>query len=879
MFNKSKLDNFINTYRNSIKSIDDVDKLTQFIDPISNLPFAPDEKKYVREILSSQFIKVQDPASIIDRVRHIDWYQQWLIANGDSQFHWFRVKNLLFNKLSKKNDSKKTSEIIQSIDRSSFKILENMEHPNRDNYQSKGLVVGFVQSGKTQNFTAVIAKAVDSGYKVIVVLAGMHDNLRSQTQSRLDCELIGKDDGDGNECLPHAMDRFYWEQLTEVDSFELIKGSIKRISGEFKKPPSSFNSYINKNHTVILIVKKNASILERLFKWIEKSDLDKRNKIPLLMIDDEADQASIDSNSNRPDKEATKINGKIRKILNLFIRHSYIGYTATPFANILIDLNSENLKLGKDLYPANFIVSLPKPVNYWGAYEIFSSSISDILVKDIIEDDEAKEFKNGNPKNKKLEESIKSFIIACAIRCFRGDEKKPMSMLIHTSMSNSDQALIKQYVELYVHNLKSLLKDHFNRERIMKEFEDLWQKDFTNNLQRVNEEIKDNDNIIPNSFSEIFNYINNILGNDNNLSVLEINAKSEDRLDYNSTHGIKVIAIGGNKLSRGLTLEGLMTSFYIRKSKQYDTLLQMGRWFGYRQGYEDLVRVYTTKDLKESFDHLATVENELREEIKRYEDEDKTPADLAIHIKAHRSLQVTSKAKMGKGSPVKVSYSGGLSQTIWFPLDNPNKLRKNLFVGKEFIKELFSELGKPESVQNESSHLWRNVDINFVLKFLHEYEFVENTGEYSPGLDSVKMLEYIKRVSSKGELQKWSVALIGQSKELPKENEKISFGLNEIKIIPRKRSRLKNYKYKIGVLSDPNHFKIDGITAEERKKSNSPLLLLYVIWSGSEPDKPTENTEALFKDIPEKVDVLGIVIDFPKSKSEPHSYIGQILEN
>lgn len=301
----------------------------------------------------------------------------------------------------------------------------------------------------------------------------------------------------------------------------------------------------------------------------------------------------------------------------------------------------------------------------------------------------------------------------------------------------------------------------------------------------------------------------------------------------------------------------------------------MGRWFGYREGYEDLTRIYTSEELISKFEDLALVEEELREEIYRYEDEGLTPTDVAVRIRSHRTMKVTARNKMGRGNIVQGSYSGRLAQTIWFLLDKPDVLQKNLDAGKKFIT---SHSGWTPAA-NTGSYLIKNIPCQDVLNFLNTYTFAKKDDVSGPALDSISMIEYIKRLNSKGELLKWNVGIISNIKTESNKDSTVKWG--ELDILPVTRSRVAGTKYKVGVTSSPPELLLDNpekTALEYRSINQNPLLLLYRISKDSKP-ATVGKLIPLFEGLTSKIDVLGLVIEFPESIVEPFDYVGQNIKS
>ncbi len=821
------------------------------------------------------------PVSIVSDPRdHEEWYDAWLAENNnlEGSYYWKRLENFLSYELTRKYGAEVAGKIVRSIDEATFSILKKLANPVRRQFSYKGLVVGFVQSGKTANFTALIAKATDAGYKFIIVLSGIHSVLRRQTQIRLDKELTGMNDLRIDEpFIDEPSDIKRWNRITTARLRErrTRDGELRiRDLGEFDTVNvDPFGSICNRTTPTIAIIKKNVRVLNRLIEYINQSTEENRRNIPVLIIDDEADQASIDGNANDPDSDPTSINDRIRRLISLFTRKAYIGYTATPFANVLIDMATEHDVLEDDLYPRNFIVSLPKPEGYFGTSMIFHGNLAERFVKEI--PDEANALIRHGRMTENLSVAIDQFIICCAIRNLRGDRMKPMSMIVHVSHRINDMAIINDIISSYVSEISGRYINRTHSGILQEQFRNVW-NDIIQDSQAINEEIE-LENMIS-EYDQIWAEIGNVL---DVLRVMELNSASEDRLDYTTSEEIKVIAIGGNQISRGLTLEGLMTSYYLRASKQYDTLLQMGRWFGYRQGYEDLTRIHTTEQIWEFFEHLALVEEELRSEIYRYEEEEKTPVQLAIAIRDHRNLNVTARNKMGAAKLRQTSYSDSLNQTIWFPLAQPEALRSNNNLGNSFIRRI-NESGGFTNINGSGVHLAnRKIDGELVLRdFLNRYTFVDRESTGGPGLDVESLLAYIfRRLSFQyPELTEWSVVVAGNSNPVAS-GDPIPFGGLEINRIQRSRKHTER-GFNIGVLTDPDHLRID-LRPDEVRNPQNPLLLLYLIWKDSRAARQIESPQFdqridLYRFIEsEKIDVLGIAIVLPRSSYEPNNYIGQ----
>lgn len=819
-----------------------------------NRVLSSEEKKVLHEELSNYFIAdlnydtdlvelergmvISDP----DPKKHTEWE-----PNSKKRFYWRKQREFLMTTLERKNGQEESSRIINSIDFETEMILKNMENPIRSDFDSRGLVVGYVQSGKTANFTALIAKAADAGYRFIIVLAGIHDELRQQTQIRIDRELTGHNN------LNLDGDFIAWNDYEEASRWHNLTSAgwlDGKETGEFSgKGINKFKDiFLSKKRPVLAIIKKNVKIMERLIKWIENSEENDRVNVPILIIDDEADQASVDGNANKEETDPTKTNAKIRKIIELFVRKAYVGYTATPFANVFIQHDSEHEKLGDDLYPRNFIHSLPEPSGYFGTRRIFADDLDNYFVKQIKDSQkEKKELADLGIITTDLVSSVYDFIIGIALRNLRGQENMPMSMMINVDHRVNKMNRIGEVIKDYV--LKTL-PEHYDIDAMEAAF-----IKYILDSKKLNEKLSSDNNfydwkIVKDEIIKV------IKSKTTKISVL--NSSNEDKLDYAKDPSMKVIAVGGNKLSRGLTLEGLMVTFYLRESKQYDTLLQMGRWFGYRKGYEDLVRIYTNKTLWRQFKDLAIVELEFRESISEMINEDppKTPKEFAVAVRQILGLLPTSKNKLG-AALLEIHYGGSQVSVTRLPLDKPKIIDANAACVSELITKITSSGKKFTPVASGAdmpSSIASDVPSELVNSFIFDFHIATDIDNSSLEFDKNNLLKYLSKKTDKGELLKWNIAVISVGEN--EDNNIISLPDN-IKIRAVNRARMKtspvNGAYNIKAISSKADRVLDlaANAKNEYDGRNTPLLLLYFISRNSKPLKDNEKSsrENLYKDI------------------------------
>jgi Z1 domain. len=571
-------------------------------------------------------------------------------------------------------------------------ILERLEDSERPApWDRRGMVVGSVQSGKTANYTGLICKAVDAGYKLVIILAGMHNSLRSQTQLRIDEGVLGFDTQKSRKFNQDSQRIGVGLLQNEPLFIHSLTNSAEH--GDFKRNIADTVGVMIGGDPVILVVKKNKSVLNNLIQWAltVRGHMDTATRkrmirnVPLLLIDDEADNASINTkklpdpvNGQLPDDyDVTAINEKIRELLSSFDKCAYVGYTATPFANIFINPDCSTQRLGDDIFPRSFIINLPVSSNYVGPARVFGldsdpdagiEGLDPLPIIRVVKDYDAF-FPENHKKDlavpglpKSLKEAIRAFILTCATRWARGQISVHNSMLIHVTRYVDVQRQITQLVRDELASLKRRIAygDGNSPRKIRSELESLWKNDFESTSLAMPD-------YVPNQVS--WEEVNEALhAATSKIEVKEINGTAMDILDYvEHSGGRSVIAIGGDKLSRGLTLEGLSISYYLRASKMYDTLMQMGRWFGYRPGYPDLCRLYTTRDLVQWYRHITLAEQELRREFEYMWSSGRTPSDYGLRVRTHpEGLLITALNKMREGVTMQLSYAGELVETALF---------------------------------------------------------------------------------------------------------------------------------------------------------------------------------------------------------------------
>lgn len=629
-----------------------------------------------------------------------EWYSNLKIQDN---FFWSRYKDYLINH--------------SSISRISINLLDDITLPDIMNCLGnpnealdkprlrRGLIIGDVQSGKTATYTGLICKAADAGYKVVILLTGITENLRRQTQERIDEGIVGitlKKEGKIEK---------YPRVGVGLDNKQIKATSVTSTLNDFVGNCNKITMSLASNSLVLFVIKKNVSVLQRLFNWLREQNIDPVKgyvNVPMLLIDDEADNASV--NTRKDETDPTRTNKLIRQICNLFMNSTYVGFTATPFANVFIDPDSVDAMQHADLFPEHFIYALEAPSNYVGADKIFYPEgtfyhnlryITDITEPDYASE-EYKDLVQNNLevlnsgtfyyKHKKewdgilpdsLRESILCFCLANVVRDLRGQSKEPRSMLVNMSRFIHVQKVITGHVAEWFEAVFNDIRVNFNEDAsknhhlpLYGELRSLWEKHFS----QVNDV----------TFARVSQKAT-LLAALEKIEVKMVNgSKQSASLNYKENPSLRVIAIGGLALSRGLTLEGLMVSYFYRNTATFDVLMQMGRWFGYRRGYEDLFQIWTSHTSALWYAEVAKDSAELKNDIREMFDQQLTPKDFGIKVRDNcDELQITASNKMRTAVSKDMMYSfyGNIYDTPYIT----SKIEHNK-INMQRVQELASEL-------------------------------------------------------------------------------------------------------------------------------------------------------------------------------------------
>ena len=839
-------------------------------------------------------------------VKNPDDHEPWLESRKHqiTFSYWNRYRTYLQKRLK--------PGAIESLEETTDQILGLMEDPQRaGGWRTYGLVYGQVQSGKTANYTGVTCKAIDAGYRVVVVLTSQHESLRHQTQERLDREFLGF-----NSKFTRSSDAessmIIGVGALGLKSPDIICQAITTRDKDFTAGQLQGTPVNIHDVRILVVAKKNKRILENLGEWLSQFSRPAPTiqNLPLLLIDDEADYASVDTKRPKqgkghsdPDHDPTAINKAIRDLLGLFDQRAYIAYTATPFANIFIPDATDHPEHGEDLFPGSFIVALEPPSNYCGPEVVFGLEDPDAdeireplpIIKPVedhqawLPDGHRKGDQPGGTLPPSLMGAIDAFVISTAVRRARqreyGVAAGHSTMLVHVTRWTDVQGIVARQIEEHLRSMADAWGDRGTSGRqLRKRLRAYWDNDYEPTYAILANRDDVSASVGPKvAWTSVEQAIPDVI-NDAASGVKRINGTANDVLDYQSATPVTVVAVGGEKLSRGLTLDGLTVSYYLRASKTYDTLLQMGRWFGYRPGYLDATRLYTTPELIKYYVHITRASRELMDLTSAVAKAGDTPRHVGLRVlDGEGNLQVTAAAKMRSAATMSITFSGQRAETLVMRKDK-GPMARNFAK----LQELVRQIDKYPEVPFERRHgagrgLFReDVPADVVLGFLQGFEVSPRVLAANPE----NVAEYIRTQLTKGELTKWTVAIAAGKADNMLQIPGMK-GLPLIQRIPISgQSRIQATECEVGVLVSPAHEAL-GLPPEEaaaafrdteeefrergkgtpkrasgqslrsHRHPSEGLLLVYPI----DPDASRVDVET--PDIP----IIGYAVVFPRSQT------------
>jgi hypothetical protein len=776
-------------------------------------PFSDQELEDIVLALESIFTTTQARGSAVKSD-----YKPWLAERTIDYYYWSRLHSYYLD------GGVLPPSVVSTLNTVTDEVLDFCGNPEDEgSWKRRGMVLGHVQSGKTTNYSSLICKAADAGYKVIILLAGITNSLRTQTQERLDETFIGKKSvfqAAAAEDMPilaysHSQETRFPAYGTSRDrDFSKAAASTYGVSLSALKEP------------IIFVTKKNKATLERLRDWLREQNHGHYIHDPLLMIDDEADNASINT-ASEPNR-VTAINKVIREILAMFDRTSYVGYTATPFANIFIDPDTNDEMLEDGLFPKHFIKALEPPSNYVGATRVFNpeGNLRKTMVR-LIDD-----YSDTLPLKHKRDEfvatlpgsmykAVQVFFLSRAIRILRKQDRKHCSMMINVSRFND----VQEKVLGHIYHYKNVL---FNAIEVNSGLGKHAFKDY--NIRDLALAFEEEYGDIEFSFSDILRVLPEAVSS---IIVMTVNMRG-GLLDYSKhkAKGLHVIAIGGLALSRGLTLEGLTVSYILRNTVASDTLMQMARWFGYRPEYEDICRLYLPQSSLDHYEYIDEATEELRGEVKRMDQLGLTPADFGLRVReSPTAIRITAANKMQTASTLVLAQDYSKRRIEGFVIRNNQTVNiENLELVEAFLKD--AELLSEVEDGNEETKLWeRAVKGNDVLSLIKRFDFPEahtDLGEISKGVSLFS--DYVSdRIHEEGDLKVWDVCLPFSSTA---KEETLIFG-KPCKLRERKHGDIQSKNYRVtggkNRIEDPKDKNLGLQDTEERVR---PLLIIHAFRPG-----------------------------------------------
>ena len=808
--------------------------------------FAAVDGERLRRALEAAYSVLAGAYSVLDDDQYHPW---WADRRSEIELKfWRRYERYLRETIGI------PPRVISRLDEVTNVILDHLRSPRETGrWDRRGLVVGEVQSGKTSNYAGLICKAVDAGYKLVIILAGVHNSLRSQTQLRIDEGFLGFDTRQFLEAEKTnqriGVGALKGEGLLVVNSL-----TSSAETGDFNRRVASSTQIVpGGEDPLVLVVKKNVSVLRNLVSWAlavrgEEDPTGQVDRIipgvPLLLIDDEADYASVNTNDYLDengnvisDNDPTTTNRLIRQLLRSFEQSCYVGYTATPFANVFIHHEGMAETAGEDLFPRSFIINLRTPTNYIGPVQLFGIEGRDEgpeveglpLIRDVLDTSEVFPPRHGKHLDvdrlpDSLREAMLAFILSCAVRRVRGHGNAHNSMLVHVTRFTRVQAQVAELVREELRHLKRLLEfgPKAGAGPLLDELRRIWTTDFEPTTTEISRLLPGHD-LARVTWGLVKLQLHSATAR---IEVRQINGSAKDALDYHDNKkGLSVIAIGGDKLSRGLTLEGLTVSYFIRTSRMYDTLMQMGRWFGYRPGYVDLSRLYTSPELVDWYRHIVLATQELRAEFDEMMERGATPLQFGLRVLTHPDgLLVTNATKMRASAKTRIGYAGTITESVAFDLAS-EAIASNHLAFEHFL----GTLGQAD--ESRGAWIWKDASGESVASLFGNV----STPPASWKAQSSCIANFIRQQLVREMLTNWTVALVATGR-----GRAATISGHEVRTVIRGKSKASNqHLYRIGRLVNPPDETID-LSEDQRAAAMEETERIWVKNGGfgKRPDRP-----------------------------------------
>lgn len=848
-------------------------------------------EEILRELTQENTVKMALGDSIVDKATFKPW-----IGNRRKETEtprWDAYKKLLIRRDWEAN-------VINTLDAQTDEVVELLGDPKQSDgtWPRRGLLMGEVQSGKTATYLGILNKALDYGYGVIVVIGGHTENLRQQTQSRFDTDLLGVDsetweDGISNAAVRHV-------GVGEISG--LRAHLMTTVRHDFSKAKrGSGITWVDGGLPTVFVTKKTPSLLDNIRTYIKGQAQGGRLDIPLIIIDDESDWGSPNT---RDKSNPTSVNRAIRALLDVSTRSSYLAITATPFANIFMDDKAafefvEKPQKGApppegpgtfltDLFPSDYIRVMFPPTTYLGMEEYFFDSSHFAISTDVSDCLKAIPIKHKNyhpvsdlPES--METAVRQFLLGTAVRRIRDQKSKPASMLINVSRFKSVESTVANLTEVFLKKTVDVVLSEFARKGAPRSGEanklfTVWRDQFTNVTDVAWEQVAEQLVEIVNEFR--VDLINGDTAKER-AKRRKLMTGAQRELDDLTPR----IVVGGDILSRGLTLDGLQVSYFIREPRTMDTLLQMGRWFGYRPGFSDLVRIWMPETTRADFEHSVEVTEELRETLLDMKARKLTPKDFGLRVRVHPDSVAIVAANKGRNSEVLE-----IGPIVW-----ENKLAESYDLSADYgtdlanqaaAQKLVASLGGYQEVTTSGGFAaWNNVPLDVVLEFFSEFQGDPGSQWFGRGRDRTLPITDAFRLAPGND--RWRVVLVSTGESAPQHEftPQYSVGMSRRNKMGKSlsdghirldRRRVSTGSDLIGSLMEPER---DAMMAEPRYTTagkpmspqartlawiEHPVLMIYAVTA----DDPKTPDDSDLQQVDKGLKRIAVAVAFPKMTQE-----------
>ncbi len=720
------------------------------------------EKNRIKFELHQRLVKVAEknkPTTLQgDRVK------RWLSSNPPVWKYWKDYEELLLRQKKSKDTIWDNEEVIDNC------IDMSGDPARKGPWESRGLVMGNVQSGKTLNFIGLINKAMDAGYHTIIVIGGHLKELREQSQERIDEGVIGRNSRNFGIERGNVINVNH-EPFGVAKSDSGLAGRPHggtTVHADFSKTQArALNLNFASTEPVVFVVKKNYKLLDNLREWIQEFPDSKVRDRPMLLIDDEADYASI--NTKKAGEKAAATNVAIKQLLRAFTRKTYIGYTATPFANVFIpQYFGNNEKFDDDLFPRDFMATIPIPNSYCGQDYFFPENPDEQSSSPvrIIEEEEYNTWLKLKHKKdaviegipESLKDAVLCFLLVIAIRYRGGNEAAHNTMLVNVSRFNDVQWGVTEEIDGYLTIIKNAVKANgaldlkgVPKHQVLKRLHQVYENEYKDCGFDFSALLETLDMVCEKTKVSLVNGLFKKFSQNKKTSPLPYSDNEEE--------GLWVIAVGGLKLSRGLTLEGLSISYFLRNAAAYDTLTQMCRWYGYRPGYKELCRLWITEESKEHYHTVANAIRQLYEDLKLMKVSDGTPNDFGLRVRASDlSLLITARNKMRTAEKVTMTYNlwGNSFKKIRASSDKEKNIKNHDVIGKVIARLREKNTGVAYD-NNEKPYVIKDVDYENIIEIVGNTDYPLISPRHNPD----PVIRALKAMEEKG-LNKPSILIYNQ---------------------------------------------------------------------------------------------------------------------